>query len=189
MRVLLHTRTAQELDWARHTIELRQLPRDGEYISTNREGREAEWHRVRLVIHVADADEPRAELYCLSVTDNERRLLMFGQDVSAPAVSPDERNSEPFLLTLKQAETAAGTSGKTLRRLIQAGRLHAVDYGTKGGRHEWRISREALASVKPAAQDENADTPARARRRRISTPGSVQSFLPLIAGGKGMGGP
>src|SRR5260221_2157784 len=132
MRILLHTRTSLELDWARHVIELVQLPRNGEYISTKREDRDAEWHRVRLVIHVADADEPRAELYCLGMTATERRRLMFGPDVPALR-SSDQRDPEPWLLTLEQAAAEAQTSVKTLRRLIAAGRLDFVDYGTKGG--------------------------------------------------------
>lgn len=79
-----------------------------------------------------------------------------------------------MLLTLKQAAAEAQTSVKTLRRLIQAGRLKAIDYGTKGGRHDYRVAPEALANVLPAPEPQ-----ARVRRRRSVAP-ALQSFLPRV---------
>lgn len=71
-----------------------------------------------------------------------------------------------MLYTIKEAAREAQVSEKTIRRLVMAGRLLALDYGTKGQRN-LRIPKEALlAVVVPLAIAEAKGTPPRARRRR-----------------------
>lgn len=51
MKVLFHTRTASEMDWAKQVIELHRLPCVGEYISVPVAGvEESTRHEVRLVL-------------------------------------------------------------------------------------------------------------------------------------------
>lgn len=51
------------------------------------------------------------------------------------------------LLTEKQAASFAGVDRKTIRRLIEAGRLPAADYGT-GKKKLYRINPDDLLSIK-----------------------------------------
>lgn len=69
-----------------------------------------------------------------------------------------------LLLTVQEAAREAKVSSRTIRRLIQSGRLQASDFGTGGRRHDWRITPQALATVSPVAA--SPMPPARPTRRR-----------------------
>lgn len=80
------------------------------------------------------------------------------------------------LLTEQQAADLAGVSRRTIRRLIEQGRLAAADYGT-ASQHNYRIHPDALADVGAAAEGE-PETPATVplmprlnppRRRRVAS--------------------
>jgi excisionase family DNA binding protein len=79
----------------------------------------------------------------------------------APVASPDD------LLNEVDAAAVAGVSRKTIRKLIEEGRLQAIDYGTKGSRH-YRIKREALANVSP--RPKKPAPPPRQRTRNVARP-------------------
>lgn len=143
MRVLIQTRTAGELDWTKGIVELVRLPAIGECVSASvGEGQKRAMHKVLLVVHVAEAKDHDAELYC-------NRLV--------PA-DAEAMPTLPLLLTIQQAARAAQVSERTIRRLLESGRLKGANYGTGRDRSDWRLTPDALADVQPVAQP--ADVPA-----------------------------
>lgn len=70
---------------------------------------------------------------------------------------------------------------RTLRKLIQSGRLRAVDVGS-GSRHIYRINpddlREITAPFPPA--ETSMPHPRPVHRRRSAAPASLASFLPSV---------
>ena len=91
------------------------------------------------------------------------------------------------LLTEQQAADLAGVHRKTIRRLIEQGRLKAADYGT-AGQHNYRIHPCALAELKPARGQDGLPEPitphVRAGRRayRSRAPGGkAAAFLPRVS--------
>jgi hypothetical protein len=88
-----------------------------------------------------------------------RNPFIFGNEpepVTAPVPSPI---SPDALLTEAQAGRIAGVSRKQIRKMILAGRLEAVDWGT-GKRKHYRIKAEALAKLN------EIKTPAACEKRR-----------------------
>lgn len=79
-------------------------------------------------------------------------------------------------LTLKQAAVESQSSVKTLRRLIKAGRLKAVDFGT-GGRADYRVTLDAM--VQMLARHAFEAPVRQPRRRRFSSP-ALESYLPRV---------
>jgi excisionase family DNA binding protein len=72
-----------------------------------------------------------------------------------------------MLLTEAEAAVAAKVSKKTIRRLINAKRLRATDYGT-AGQHNYRIDPADLGRIEPQATE---PTPLpRGRRRQSASP-------------------
>ena len=55
------------------------------------------------------------------------------------------------LLTESQAAAAAQVDKRTIRRLIETGRLRALDFGS-GKRHHYRINPAELQAVQPVAE-------------------------------------
>lgn len=89
-----------------------------------------------------------------------------------------------LLLSEAQAAQAAGVSRKTIRRLIEKGRLRAADYGT-GGHHNYRINPSDLVIVQAGSAGDGGDeapTPpgrrARAGRRKSAEPQAVADLWP-----------
>lgn len=103
-----------------------------------------------------------------------------------------------LLLTEQEAAQIAGVSRKTIRRLIEQGRLEASDYGT-AGQHNYRIRPDALANLgmnaapAPAKEPPQAAMPAaeitppvpalrpRERSRRQSAPQTAAAYLPRVS--------
>ena len=68
------------------------------------------------------------------------------------------------LLTEQQAADAAGVHRKTIRRLIEQGRLKAADYGT-ARQHNYRIHPDDLARVAPIPAPKSVTPPVPSFRR------------------------
>ena len=170
MRILLHTRTPPELDWAHRSIELVRLPVVGECIAlTTDSGAKPTWHRVRLVVHLAGNTEHEAEVYCERLSDitTQREAWATSEATAEP------HDPAPLLLTLPQAAKAAQVSAKTIRRLVQAGRLKASDFGTRGRRSEWRMRHKSAwagFSADAEAVDQWANSQAGTRPRSSALP-------------------
>src|SRR4051794_33207224 len=65
MRILIHSRTVGEFDCRKKLVDLNRLPNMGEYIAAAIEdGGSAEWHEVRLIVHIAGKSEWEAEVFC-----------------------------------------------------------------------------------------------------------------------------
>lgn len=82
------------------------------------------------------------------------------------------------LLTEEQAAEYAGVSRKTIRRLIESGRLEASDYGT-GKRRHYRIHPDALTHIKPVPAP---PLPQPRRRRAGAMPASLIHLFPRVDG-------
>jgi excisionase family DNA binding protein len=74
------------------------------------------------------------------------------------------------LLTEQQAGEAIGVSAKTVRRLVDAGRLEWVNLALKPGKRLIRIPPEALARILPPPSDAPPERTRRRRRRREISP-------------------
>ena len=86
------------------------------------------------------------------------------------------------LLNEKQAADVAGVSPKTIRRLIETGRLKASDFGT-GRHHNYRIHPDDLALVERGtpipSEPPMLMPPDRSNRRRRQV-SSAAAFLPRV---------
>jgi excisionase family DNA binding protein len=86
-----------------------------------------------------------------------------------------------MLITEAQAATEAQVDKRTVRRLIETGRLKAIDFGSK--RRHYRIDPEDLKSIS-AAPDGQAPEPlppaVRRRGRLMALPKSVTAALPSV---------
>lgn len=84
-------------------------------------------------------------------------------------------------LTEYEAAKETRVDRRTIRRLIQSGRLRATDFGSRR-RHVYRIQRADLQTIQaaPDAQYSSQATQPRRRRRRFPSTGLVAQFLPSI---------
>jgi excisionase family DNA binding protein len=80
------------------------------------------------------------------------------------------------LLTESQAADAAQVDKRTIRRLIETGRLRALDFGS-GKRHHYRIDPVELHEVQPVVE-KSATTLPSPRRRRHQPVYSLASYMP-----------
>lgn len=84
-----------------------------------------------------------------------------------------------MLLTEAQAAREAQVDRRTIRRLIQLGRLRASDFGS-GARHHYRIDPVDLRAIAPPP--ESAPTPmpppTSRRRRQSLSPAPLVAYLP-----------
>jgi excisionase family DNA binding protein len=80
------------------------------------------------------------------------------------------------LLTESQEAAAAQVDKRTIRRLIENGRLRALDFGS-GKRHHYRIDPADLYMVQPAVE-KFPITPLQRRRQRHQRVGSLAEYLP-----------
>ncbi len=78
------------------------------------------------------------------------------------------------LLTEQQAADAAGVHRKTIRRLIEQGRLKAADYGTSR-QHNYRVHPDDLARVSPLPDTATVTPQLRQRRGRSAVRPGVAS--------------
>lgn len=78
--------------------------------------------------------------------------------------------------TEEQAASQLGVNKKTVRALIVAGRLRAIDVGSR--RHCYRVHPDDLKNISPAGPAVTTPPPARRRFRRQGATEGVQSFLP-----------
>lgn len=100
-----------------------------------------------------------------------------------PAVetTPTPDRSRVELLTEAEAAAIAKVSKKTIRRLIVAGRLPAVDYGS-GRHHNYRINPEDLLRVQsPPTTDVPAASEIVPRQRRHTRGRTLTEYLPAWA--------
>jgi excisionase family DNA binding protein len=99
----------------------------------------------------------------------------------------DTFDSAPFsimLLTETQAAREAQVDRRTIRRLINDGRLRALDFGS-GKRHYFRINPADLRAVLKRPEECSSTPPnlaSRARHRHLqaATSSSVAAFLPSV---------
>src|ERR1700690_3890400 len=86
----------------------------------------------------------------------------------------------PVFLTEDEAAMALRVDKRTVRRLIVSQRLRAVDLGSGGKRHHYRIDASELKAVADPVESVVTPTPiGRAQRRRHSaSAGSVSAYLP-----------
>lgn len=156
MNATLISSRGQGREKLRRQVTLSQLPRAGEVLATSVDSR-FEWHEVLLVVHcVDDGEGDVAEIYCRLATPHRQRALL-GRD-APPAVSASEAAVGDAMLTIEQAASLTGLSRKTLDRLIRAGRLKAMDYGTGTARRNWRIPSAALAALEEHEEPETPPT-------------------------------
>jgi excisionase family DNA binding protein len=107
--------------------------------------------------------------------------LVRQREISIPV--PDETPPENTngLFTEAQAAKKAGVSTKTIRKLIKAGRLEAVDYGTKG-RHHYRIKAESLAAInQPAPKPLPIPRQSRRRSNQQSATAALSDLFPRVS--------
>jgi excisionase family DNA binding protein len=90
---------------------------------------------------------------------------------------PVQHGPNLTLLTESQAAAAAQVDKRTIRRLIQTGRLRALDFGS-GKRHHYRIDPAELYSVQPVVE-KTPITPPSPRRLRHQPPCSLSAYLPM----------
>jgi len=82
-----------------------------------------------------------------------------------------------MLLTEAQAARELQVDKRTLRRLIESGRLRAVDIGS-GRRRYHRIDLKDLKSIAPAPGQVGDVTPRSQHGRRTASSNSVAAYLP-----------
>ncbi len=156
MRVKVHSRTAGELDWECHRLELHRLPAVDEFIAMRPDGgTDARWHQVQVVVHVPFGSECEAEVYCTECGPNQPRRIAYGSTMPKPESIQEQGGQDGIqrkLLSEDEAAEAAGVDRKTIRRLIEAGRLAAADYGT-GKKKLYRINRDDLPTVQQEVPD------------------------------------
>ena len=173
MKVLLHSRTADQFDWSHQTADLSRLPNVGEYIKVPAIEGDGQHYEVRMIVHVAGTGEIEAEVYCIKVGPTQIGRLGWKTTLArdpVPAEEPDNRPSV-MMLTIAEAAKAANLSERTIYRLIKSGRLAAVACGTGKRKKNYRINAVALATVKPLEEPEPVPmpgVPTRRRRRRAS---------------------
>jgi hypothetical protein len=69
---------------------------------------------------------------------------------------------------------------KTVRRLIETGRLRAIDFGS-GRRHHYRIDPDDLRTVATAFSNAPTTSPTcRRPRRRVASSNSADAYLPSV---------
>lgn len=92
--------------------------------------------------------------------------------------SPAATQGPIHLLTEQQAAALAGVSKKTIRRLIEQGRLKACDFGT-GTQHNYRVHPDELfrvASIPLTNPEPTQPSPqVRPRRRQPASPVSDET--------------
>ena len=180
MKLLLHSRTADQFDWSRETIELIRFPNVGDYIKVPAVDGDSDHHEVRMIVHVAQGGDVEAEIFCVKVGPTQIGRLGWKNTLGRDQVPAEEPDNQPsvMMLTVAQAAKAANTSERSIQRLIQSGRLAAVEYGTGKRNKSYRISVEALAAVKPLEKPEAApQVPHHRRRRRVASSGSAHDLL------------
>src|SRR5258708_1599000 len=93
---------------------------------------------------------------------------------------PPQSTPASQLLTESQAARLAQVDKRTLRKLIEAGRLRAMDFGT-GKRRHFRIDLADLKTIPAASQSTQTPSP-RPRRRgpSLPLPSSVSAYLPTV---------
>lgn len=85
-----------------------------------------------------------------------------------------------MLLTEREAAAVVQIDRRTLRRLIQSGRLRAVDIGS-GKRRYYRIDPSDLRRIAPnVSPPESTISRPRPHRMRYSPHRMVESFLPSV---------
>lgn len=77
-------------------------------------------------------------------------------------------------LTLPEAARQLKVSVRTLRRLHAAGRLDFIDLGSGGERHNYRVTQEALANIRPAKAPERLPPTPPRRGRAAKSAGRVR---------------
>lgn len=100
----------------------------------------------------------------------------IGDPQPIPAQTPQ---SPDGLLTEEQAAQLAGVSRKTIRKLIKAGRLQAVDLGCRN-KHHYRIKAESLATIQSPAADAPVVPRHSRRATRQATTGTMMDLLPKV---------
>ncbi|MGE5607803.1 MAG: helix-turn-helix domain-containing protein [Bacillota bacterium] len=168
MKMLLLVRSSDDRSWETRPIELSELPREGEHIATS-DKRDADWFRVQLVARVPEGQEFAAKVVCQKIGQIE----IHGMTLANPAVRREgasERRGE--LLTEREAAERTGVSRWTIRKLIEGGKLTAMNFGTPR-RKIYRVDPAALLAMQPV----QAPTP-RERRQRRYHPTTPQSSGP-----------
>jgi excisionase family DNA binding protein len=89
-----------------------------------------------------------------------------------------QRQPTGALLTESQAAGTAQVDKRTIRRLIQDGRLRAIDFGS-GKRHHYRIDPADLRAVHPVAEKPATTLPP-SRRRRPQPSYPLSAYLPTV---------
>ena len=85
-----------------------------------------------------------------------------------------------MLLTEKQAAAELQIDRRTLRRLIESGRLRAIDVGG-GLRRHYRIAPAELVAIANAEATNVTPYPeVRVQSRRSSSRASIASYLPTV---------
>ena len=94
-------------------------------------------------------------------------------------VVPHEIDDLPRVILLTEAQAAAAlqVDKRTLRRLIESGRLKAVDISS-GFRRHYRIDPADLRDMAKREEKTTTIVPRRTRCGRLSSMGSVHAFLP-----------
>lgn len=87
MKVYLHTRTAGDTDWENTLEDFEQIPRVGDIIS--RKAGDDPWHRVELVVWIAEGavSDCQVEIYGVTVNAldvHERSREAADADVKRP---------------------------------------------------------------------------------------------------------
>lgn len=100
--------------------------------------------------------------------------------ISRTSTGARSNNVARMLLTETQAAREAQVDKRTVRRLIETGRLKAVDFGS-GKRHHYRIDPADLKGIAAGPVETGADRlpPVRRQHRQPTAPvGTVAAYLP-----------
>jgi excisionase family DNA binding protein len=117
-------------------------------------------------------------LLCIVLFLGSRDTLSKYRLSSIMIVHAIQHQPNATLLTESQAAAAAQVDKRTIRRLIETGRLQALDFGS-GKRHHYRIDPAELHAVQPVV-DKPAITPPLPRRRRQQPLCSLSAYLPTV---------
>jgi excisionase family DNA binding protein len=111
-----------------------------------------------------------------------KHIAVVSEKVSFPMVygfKGSAAKGDFMYLNETKVSAILGINKKTVRRLIESGRLRAVDVGSS--RHCYRIDPEDLKNISPAKPlASSMPPPARRRFRRQGVNEIVQSFLPSV---------
>jgi excisionase family DNA binding protein len=174
MNILILTPSSTGNTWTTRTIELEHMPRAGDFIATG-DTDEGDWYEVRATAQIPKGGKFEAKIIAVGTTEAQ----LWEQALSAKTTSdPSQWQDRYRLVTEEEAAAIAKVHPRTIRRLIDKGKLPAVNYGL-GSKKIYRVKPEDLGMVQPVA----LPPPPQRRQRRATPQLSAAPWPPATAVG------